>query len=70
MDQQVAKAGFNSIPDIARERIRRVGKKIKEDHSEAKDLDTGFRVFKCESSNYKDVAFAPKDYNQGSTRFV
>ena len=28
------------------------------------DLDTGFRVFKCESSNYKDVAFAPKDYSQ------
>ena len=29
------------------------------------DLDTGFRVFKCDSSNYKDVAFAPKDYDQG-----
>ena len=28
------------------------------------DLDTGFRVFKCESSNYKDVVFAPKDYSQ------
>lgn len=57
-------AGYNTIPEIAKERIRRAGKKIKEEHPEAKDLDTGFRVFKCESSNYKDVAFAPKDYNQ------
>lgn len=57
-------AGYNTIPEIAKERIRRAGKKIKEEHPDAKDLDTGFRVFKCESSNYKDVAFAPKDYNQ------
>ncbi|MBQ8154560.1 MAG: site-specific DNA-methyltransferase [Prevotella sp.] len=55
---------FKTIPEIAKERIRRAGKKIKEEHPEAKDLDIGFRVFKCESSNYKDVAFAPKDYNQ------
>ena len=56
--------GYRYIPEIAKERIRRAGKKIKEEHPEAKDLDTGFRVFKCESSNYKDVAFAPKDYSQ------
>ncbi|MBQ8706193.1 MAG: site-specific DNA-methyltransferase [Paludibacteraceae bacterium] len=55
---------YKTICEIAKERIRRAGKKIKEEHPEAKDLDTGFRVFKCESSNYKDVAFAPKDYNQ------
>ena len=59
------KAGYKNICEIGKERIRRAGKKIKEDHPEAKDLDTGFRVFKCESSNYKDVAFAPKDYDQG-----
>lgn len=58
------KAGFKNICEIGKERIRRAGKKIKEEHPEAKDLDTGFRVFKCESSNYKDVAFAPKDYTQ------
>ena len=58
------KAGYKNICEIGKERIRRAGKKIKEDHPEVKDLDTGFRVFKCESSNYKDVAFAPKDYNQ------
>ena len=53
------------MTEVAKERIRRAGKKIKEEHPEAKDLDIGFRVFKCESSNYKDVAFAPKDYDQG-----
>jgi len=55
---------FKTIPEIAKERIRRAGKKIKEEHPEAKDLDIGFRVFKCDESNYKEVAFAPKDYNQ------
>lgn len=57
-------AGYKNICEIGKERIRRAGKKIKEEHPEAKDLDIGFRVFKCESSNYKDVAFAPKDYTQ------
>ena len=59
------KAGYKNICEIGKERIRRAGKKIKEEHPEAEDLDIGFRVFKCESSNYKDVAFAPKDYDQG-----
>jgi len=63
-DSEAYKAGYKNICEIGKERIRRAGKKIKEEHPEAKDLDTGFRVFKCESSNYKDVAFAPKDYNQ------
>lgn len=58
------RAGYKNICEIGKERIRRAGKKIKEEHPEAKDLDIGFRVFKCESSNYKDVAFAPKDYTQ------
>ena len=55
----------HSICELGKERIRRAGKKIKEEHPEAKDLDIGFRVFKCEDSNYKEVAFAPKDYDQG-----
>lgn len=54
------------LTEVAKERIRRAGKKIKEETPlTAQNLDTGFRVFKCDSSNYKDVAFAPKDYNQG-----
>lgn len=65
-DSEARKAGYNTIPEVAKERIRRAGKKIKEENPlTTQDLDTGFRVFKCESSNYKDVAFAPKDYNQG-----
>ena len=55
---------YKTICEIAKERIRRAGKKIKEEHPEAKDLDIGFRVFKCDESNYKNVAFAPKDYKQ------
>ena len=58
------KAGYKNICEIGKERIRRAGKKIKEEHPEATDLDIGFRVFKCTDSNYKEVAFAPKDYTQ------
>ncbi|MDE5783043.1 MAG: site-specific DNA-methyltransferase [Prevotella sp.] len=65
-DSEAYKAGYKNICEIGKERIRRAGKKIKEESPlTTQDLDTGFRVFKCESSNYKDVAFAPKDYNQG-----
>lgn len=57
--------GYSTICKVAEERIRRAGKKIKEDSPlTTQDLDTGFRVFKCEDSNYKEVAFAPKEYTQ------
>ena len=59
--------GYRNIPQIAKERIRRAGKKIKEDSPlTTQDLDIGFRVFKCDESNYKNVAFTPKDYSQES----
>lgn len=67
--QEVLEGDENNktICDIAKERIRRAGKKIKEDSPlTTQDLDIGFRVFKCDDSNYKDVAFAPKDYSQES----
>ncbi len=65
-DSEAYKAGYKNICEIGKERIRRAGKKIKEENPlTTQDLDVGFRVFKCDSSNYKDVAFAPKDYNQG-----
>ena len=61
------KAGFKTICEIGKERIRRAGKKIKDDSPlTTQDLDIGFRVFKCDESNYKDVAFSPKDYSQES----
>ena len=46
------KAGYKNICEIAKERIRRAGDKIKEE-SGNEDLDVGFKVFKLDSSNYE-----------------
>ena len=54
----------HTIPEIAKERIKRAGKKIKEEHSEAKYLDTGFRVFRVDESNFEDIEKAPQEWNQ------
>ncbi len=60
------KVGYKTICDIGEERIRRAGKKIKEENPLATaDLDIGFRVFKVDSSNMEDVYYRPTDYNQG-----
>ena len=50
------------ITDIAEERIRRAGSKIKEDTNA--DIDYGFRVFKVDSSNMKDIFYKPSDLGQ------
>ena len=64
-DSEARKAGYNTIPEIAKERIRRAGKKIKEEYPlTTKDLDTGFRVFRLNDSNYENVEHSPKDWNQ------
>lgn len=63
-DSEARKAGYNTITELGKERIRRAGKKIKEEHSKAKDLDTGFRVFRVDESNFEDVERTPKEYNQ------
>ena len=61
------KAKYVNICEIGKERIRRAGKKIKADSPlTTQALDIGFRVLKCDESNYKPVAFAPKDYTQES----
>ena len=66
-NSEAYKAGYKNICEIGKKRIRRAGKKIKEESPlTTQDLDIGFRVFKCDDSNYKDVAFAPKDYSQES----
>ena len=64
-DSEAYKAGYKNICEIGKERIRRAGKKIKEEHPDAKDLDTGFRVFRIDESNFEDVERTPKEYNQG-----
>lgn len=60
------KAGYKTICDIGEERIRRAGKKIKEENPlTTANLDIGFRVFKVDSTNMEDVYYRPADYNQG-----
>ena len=62
---EARKAGYNTICDIGKERIRRAGKKIKEEHPEgAEALDTGFRVLRIDSSNMEDVYFEPAALQQ------
>ena len=58
------KAGYKNICEIGKERIRRAGKKIKEEHPDAKDLDTGFRVLKLDSSNMNDVFYTPEKFTE------
>jgi len=57
------KAGYKNICEIGKERIRRVGVKIKEEAGfVSSKLDVGFRVLKCDSSNMKDVYYNPAEY--------
>lgn len=65
-NSEAYKAGYKNICEIGKERIRRAGKKIKEETGlEAQNLDTGFRVFKCEDSFMNKVKFAPTELTQG-----
>ncbi len=58
--------GFSNICEIGKERIRRAGKKIKEESGEkAKNLDIGFRVLKLAESNMNEVYYKPADIDQG-----
>lgn len=59
------KAGYTTICEIGKERIRRAGDRIKAEHPEA-GLDIGFRVFRVDSSNMKDVYYQPEEYTQES----
>lgn len=59
------KMGYRTICDAAQERIRRAGKKIKEETPlTTQHLDTGFRVFRLDGSNYEDVTKQPGEYDQ------
>lgn len=59
------KAGYKNICEIGKERIRRAGKKIKEESPlTTQDLDTGFRVLKLDSSNMNDVFYTPEAFTQ------
>ena len=57
------KAGYKNICEIGKERIRRAGKKIKEEAGlSAQNLDTGFRVLKLASSNMEEVYYTPQEF--------
>lgn len=64
-DSEARKSGYKTIPEIAKERIRRAGKKIKADSPlTTQNLDTGFRVYRLDDSNYENVSLSPKEYKQ------
>lgn len=64
------KAGYENICEIGRERIRRVGTKIKEDMGlTAQSLDIGFRVLKLDESNMNNVFYSPDEYKEAGFKF-
>lgn len=62
---QARKEGYDTIPQIAKDRIRRAGRNIVEE-SRNDDLDIGFRVLKIDSSNMNDVYYTPEEITQDS----
>ncbi|HFI0798378.1 TPA: site-specific DNA-methyltransferase, partial [Streptococcus suis] len=73
LDEQVAdksaakEAGYETIDQISRERIRRAAKKIQEEHPETVGKqDFGFRAYKLDTSNFKDVSQTPDSFSQES----
>lgn len=76
-NSEAYKAGYNTICEIGKERIRRAGKKIKNElaakqqenglfteQEEKQTLDIGFRVVKLDSSNMADIYYSPAEYDQ------
>ena len=64
-DSEGFRAGFKNICEVGKERIRRAGAKIKEESPlTTQNLDTGFRVFKLDDSNMKNVYYSPAEYDQ------
>ncbi len=59
------KAGYKNICEIGKERIRRAGAKIKSDAPlTTLDLDVGFRVFKLDTTNMRDVSITPAEFTK------
>jgi len=69
---ETAKAGYKTICEIGKERIRRAGAKIKAGNADKEGiaiLDIGFRVLKLDSSNMKDVYYTPQNMVSPSGTF-
>jgi adenine-specific DNA-methyltransferase len=71
-DSDAVKAGYKNICEIGKERNRRAGRKIIDECPiDRTNLDTGFRVFKLDTSNMKDVYYTPEETVQmGTDGFV
>lgn len=64
---EARKAGYETICQIGEERIRRAGKKVKEETGlHGQDLDIGFRVLKLDSSNMEDVFYTPEEFSEAN----
>lgn len=62
---EARKAGYSTICEIGKERIRRAGKTIKEaPENKDKEIDTGFRVLRVDSSNMEDIYYEPNSLSQ------
>ena len=61
-DSEAVSKGFGTLCDIGEERIKRAAKKIKDETNA--DIDYGFRVYKVDSSNMKEVFYKPSDVGQ------
>lgn len=60
---EACRAGFKTVCDIGKTRIKRVGEQIIEKNPVIqKNIDVGFRVLKCDSTNMKDVYYTPDEY--------
>lgn len=62
-NSEAYKAGYKNICEIGKERIRRAGKKIREENPD-KQIDIGFRVLKVDDTNMKDVYYTPQETDQ------
>ncbi|MFH1653178.1 MAG: site-specific DNA-methyltransferase [Pseudomonadota bacterium] len=82
-NSEAYKAGYKTIVEIGKERIRRAGKKIVEELNaknqqlelgqepiDASKLDIGFRVYKTDTSNMKDVFYHPASLDQQQLAFL
>lgn len=66
-DSDAYKAGYKNICEIGKERIRKAGQKIKKEYGEkAKDVDIGFRVLKCDTSNMEDIYYTPDHFDKNN----
>ncbi len=64
LDEKSSSPQYATLCDVGEERIRRAGAKIKEENPlGTMDLDVGFRVLKCDTTNMKNVYYHPDEYN-------